>query len=244
MKSPFLLLGLLAGLAQAAPGDLTHYGSFQKMMHLGDTSAKVNLSALGQEPGTWGLGALAGLKGEIIQVDGRILVTPGSDPKGLVRSAEKEDAATLWMGAKVGKWQTFPITTEMDAEAFTTFLREQAAKQGLDMSKPFLFRVSGEFAHLIWHVVTGERPAAAGHGQHALAHAPAIANSQSAMQVFRNPRAIGQLVGLHSSESLTGVLTHLGERAHVHFVDQEQKRSGHVDQYRVLAGATLWLPVP
>jgi alpha-acetolactate decarboxylase len=51
------------------------------------------------------------------------------------------------------------------------------------------------------------------------------------------------LVGLYSGEALEGVVSHPGERFHVHFVDPSLGFSGHVDGYAVARGATLKLPV-
>lgn len=48
---------------------------------------------------------------------------------------------------------------------------------------------------------------------------------------------------LDQSPSRWGVVSHLGERFHVHYIDDSQTVSGHVDQYNVRSGATLWLPV-
>ena len=69
-------------LATALPMDFIHHGNFRRMVHTGDTQGVVALAALPAETGRWGLGATAGLKGEIVQVDGRLLVSPGSDAQG------------------------------------------------------------------------------------------------------------------------------------------------------------------
>jgi alpha-acetolactate decarboxylase len=62
------------------------------------------------------------------------------------------------------------------------------------------------------------------------------------MKVFRNPQANGQLVGVYSGAKLEGIVSHPGEHFHVHYIDKDMNMSGHVDQYTVRAGATLWLP--
>ncbi|MFZ9812033.1 MAG: hypothetical protein ACO3DD_02975, partial [Burkholderiaceae bacterium] len=82
MKNPVLaFVWLICSSAALAQGTgFQHYGNFQRMMHSGDTTAQVELARLDQSAGTWGVGALAGLKGEVIQVDGKILVSFGTDP--------------------------------------------------------------------------------------------------------------------------------------------------------------------
>lgn len=115
------------------------------------------------------------------------------------------------------------------------------------MSEPFIFRVTGDYAQLIWHVVTGEKPAAgsntsAGHGGGHAGHGAGHANQQSGMKLFRNPQASGQMVGVYSGDALEGVVSHPGEKFHVHYIDNDNTVSGYVDQYSVKSGSLVWLP--
>jgi hypothetical protein len=122
---------------------------------------------------------------------------------------------------------------------------EQAKGRQIDLDQPFAFRITGSYSHLIWHVVTGGKPAgAAAHGAQGHGGHGGHANQQAGMKVFRSPQAEGQLVGIYSGARLEGVVSHPGERFHIHFVDAALKVSGHVDQYRVKSGSTLWLAQP
>lgn len=254
-RKTLLALGLLtAGLAIAAglPFDFTHAGNFKRMNHTGDTTGRAAVGSLSQEPGTWGVGATAGLKGEIIQIDGRLLVSPGSAERGAVRAPAADEQVVLWASARVTEWVEMPLPQDMDEAAFEAFVRQQAQARGLSLDQPFPFRVKGEFPRLRWHVVTGERSVNAaagggGHGGHG-AHGGQGAhgghtNTQSGMKVFHDPGAKGQLVGIYSGAALEGVVSHPGERFHLHYADDPATLSGHVDAYAVAAGAVLLLPV-
>ncbi|MBA4266934.1 MAG: hypothetical protein C0453_17805 [Comamonadaceae bacterium] len=63
------------------------------------------------------------------------------------------------------------------------------------------------------------------------------------MKVFHDPGAKGQLVGIYSGAALEGVVSHPGERFHLHYANDQATASGHVDAYAVAAGAVLMLPV-
>jgi rhodanese-related sulfurtransferase/alpha-acetolactate decarboxylase len=239
-------------LVQAAVGQSTsfqHFGNFKRMMHTSDTAGQVELSKLEQSAGTWGVGALAGLKGEVIQVDGKLLVSLGTDPDGKVQAPQTTDAAVLWASGKVTQWKQVLVPSDMTQAQFEKFVSDQAAVNELNLNQPFVFRVTGGYSHLIWHVLTGEKPevgstaqgAHAGHG-HGHGHGGGHANKKSGMKVFRNPTATGQLVAVYSGQNLEGVVSHPGERLHVHYIDDAQTVSGHVDQYNIRSGATLWLP--
>lgn len=248
MKKKHILasIALVATLAWAQPMGVKHYGHFMHMMHTGETAGQVQLSKLDTASGVWGVGALADLKGEIIQVDGKLLVSLGSDAQGKVNPPKSNDSAVLWASAKVNQWVSAKVPSDMSQAQFEAFAKEQAMAQKLDLEQPFVFRVSGDYAHLIWHVVTGEKSAGGGHGAHGHGaqggHGGGHANQQSGMKVFRNPQANGQLVGVYSGAKLEGIVSHPGERFHVHYIDKDMTVSGHVDQYTVRAGATLWLP--
>jgi alpha-acetolactate decarboxylase len=235
---------LLAGATWASglPLSFVHHGNFQRMMHTGDTAGQVALSALPQQPGTWGLGATAGLKGEIVQVDGRLLVSPGSEASGRVRPPQADEQAVLFAGARVQEWRDIAVPRNMDAAAFEAFVQGQAEGLGLPADKPFVFRVEGRFPHLLWHVVTGEQGPAAGHGPRG-GHGGGHANQRADMRLFHQPGASGQLIGVYSGAALEGVVSHPGARFHLHFADFGATVSGHVDRYGVVAGAVLKLPV-
>lgn len=247
----WLLAGVVvAGTAwsTALPVAFTHHGHFQRMVHSGDTAGQVALSDLPQQPGTWGVGALAGLAGEIVQVDGRLLVSPGSDPQGSTQPPAPDAQAALFAGAQVQAWHAVALPHAMDQAAFEAFVQAQAAALGIAAGQPFVFRVEGQFPHLLWHVVTGSPPASVGHGmaQARGGHAGhgGHANARSDMRLFRQPGASGQLVGLYSGAALEGVVSHPGERFHVHYADAGATVSGHVDRYSVAGGAVLRLPRP
>lgn len=248
-RKTLLALGLLtAGLAIAAglPFDFTHTGNFKRMSHTGDTTGQATVGSLSQEPGTWGVGATAGLKGEIIQIDGRLLVSPGRAERGAVRPPAADEQVVLWASARVTEWVEMALPQDMDEAAFEAFVRQQAQARGLSLDQPFPVRVKGAFPRLRWHVVTGEKSVNAaagsgGHGGHG-AHG-GHTNTQSGMKVFHDPGAKGQLVGIYSGAALEGVASHPGERFHLHYADDLATISGHVDAYAVAAGAVLLLPV-
>lgn len=244
---------LLAGaaLADGLPFGFAHHGNFQRMVHTGTAPGEVALAALAQQAGRWGLGATADLQGEIVQIDGRLLVSPGSDPQGRLRAPRADEQATLFASGLVQAWHDVPVPRDMDAASFEAFVRAQAQRQGLAPELPFVFRVEGRFPHLLWHVVTGipgpadGQAARDGHGSAggASGHGGGHARPGWDMRLFRQPGASGQLIGVYSGAALEGRVSHPGERFHLHFADPQATVSGHVDRYSVAAGAVLKLPL-
>jgi alpha-acetolactate decarboxylase len=231
---PFVLLLAFAAQAAELPFAFLHHGEFRRIHHRGDASGQVALSSLPQAPGHWGLGALAGLRGEIVQVDGRLLVSLGSDPTGRLEQPAAAAQAALFAGARVAAWRDVPVPRDLDRGAFEDFVQEQAKAHGLGLDRPFPFRLEGSFPRLEWHVVGGgKQHAPGGHG-----------GSHAERRLFRQDGATGQLVAIYTGTELEGVVSHPGERFHLHFVDAGITASGHVDHYGVAAGSILKLPIP
>jgi hypothetical protein len=178
------------------------------------------------------------MEGEMLVHDGRLLVSRGADGDGRTSGPRSGDEAALFVSARVQEWIDVPVPADLPQHEFEAFVIAQARARGLDPDAPWPFRVEGRFPQLTWHVVTGLKPAA-GHGAPSGGHA----NRHSGMEVFRQPGAQGQLVGMYSGSRLEGTATHPGERFHVHFADGTLAKSGHVDAYAVAQGAVLKLPL-
>lgn len=233
----FALVASVA-VASTPPFSFVHFGNFKRMMHMGDTSGQIKLSQVPKTVGTWGVGALAGLKGEILVADGSVLVSRGTDPQGRLEATKVEDEAVLFASATVTEWTEVAIARDMNQAALEAFVVQQAKAKGIDTEQPFAFLVDGTYPSLQWHVVTGDTPS----GQNAGGHGGNHSNHKTAMREFKNAGSSGRLVGIYSGKNLEGVVSHPGERFHLHYVDHARTVSGHVDSYAVQAGSVLKLP--
>ncbi len=127
------------------PFGFVHHGNFKRMTHLGDARGQVALSDLPRASGAWGLGATAELEGEIIQLDGKLLVSRGTDPQGRVEPPEAGAQAALFAGAQVAAWHDVPVPRDMDQGQSEAFVAAQAEALGLSLKHPFVFRIEGSF---------------------------------------------------------------------------------------------------
>lgn len=240
------VLGLLMTDALAAAGDaasgLTVFGNFRHINHHGDASGQVRLADLPATPGHWGLGALAGMQGEALLFDGRLLVTAGAAAEGKASPPQPDDEAALFVWARVGEWDEVAIPAEMTQDQFEAFLSAQARSRGIAEDSPFLFLVQGRYPRLAWHVVNGmQGHGMASQGPHG-GPAKGHANRHAAMHVFNQPGASGWLVGVYSGAQFEGVVSHPGERLHLHYANEALSASGHVDAFSIARGTVLKLP--
>lgn len=228
-------------IATDAPFSFTHYGNFKHMIHTGDDRGNIKLSDLPQQEKTWGLGALAGRKGEIIQIDGKILVSPGSDLTGKILPHDQNEQAFLFASGQVQKWYDVSVPADMDQSQFEVFILEEAKRLGLSTDRPFVFRLQGQYPQLRWHVVTGKKTQAMAEQKHS--HDANVKTHHVEKHIFNHQDIRGQLIGVYSSPQLEGVVTHPNEYFHAHYIDEESKFSGHVEAYSVAKGTILKLPV-
>jgi acetolactate decarboxylase len=178
------------------------------------------------------VGAVSGLRGEISMIEGRPIVTYGADCAKACPSAVTE-TATLLATASVQNWRAVPIDKDLDAKAAETFVREQAKANGLDESKPFPFRVRGAITNFVMHVNAAPNPRFSGHGSF---------DEMAITGLAKGPRLAGYVVGFYAPPALQGVITHMGDFFHSHYVDEQRKTTAHLDTFGIAAGSTLFLP--
>lgn len=233
-----ILSASLAAAATSERFELQVFGNFKRMTHTGDVGAKVKADELPKQPGTWGVGAMKNLEGEAMLFDGKLLLSRGERTDGRTDPPNPEDGLTLFVSAKVDEWVEIPIPMDMAQVQFERFVLEQAVAKGLGEKAAFPIMVIGRYPSMTWHVVTGA-PAAG----EASKHATATQEAQAGQRVFSRKELTGTLVGFYSGEQLEGVISHPGDKFHVHYADTALSISGHVDAYSVSKGSMLRLPV-
>ncbi len=183
------------------------------------------------------LGALSGLRGEVTVAFGQVVCSyPDRDGIRTVVGPEAEAEQVAFFVAS--RTTTFrPVTLERACTLLELERRveELAAARGVDVAAPFPFVVSHQaFTRLELHVIDGSR----------LPPGASSADPGVGVPVVREGAA-AHLVGFWSRRH-EGVITRRGERAHVHAVllqeDGSPALTGHLDDARIPAGATLLLP--
>ncbi|MBL8587607.1 MAG: acetolactate decarboxylase [Methylobacteriaceae bacterium] len=222
-----------AGDAADAPFATRAFGAFRMMIHRQDYAAKTTLGAAMAGGTTEAVGAVAGLKGEITALDGRLIVTYGGAGCPACPPPGQESAALLATG-RVAAWRA-PVTLPSDLSGtdLDAFIVAQARAAGLDVEKPFPARLVGRLTGVKMHVLEAPNPAFAGHGGgHAMAKQDEIVAAS----------LDGLVVGFYAPAAMQGVITHPGEAFHWHWVDPARTRTAHLDAFGMAAGAQLLLP--
>ena len=192
----------------------------------GQSAGRVDLTTL-PITNAVGVGALAGLRGEVTIVDGKVLVSEGVEPKAdppPIREAARGEQATLLVLATTRSWTKVTIGPVRSYAELESAIAERLQKLGHELTKPNPVRVRGSATHVALHVINGACPVADPTG--------------SPPWRFSGPVAEVELVGVFV-DGATGRLTHHDRRSHLHAV--AGARMGHLDDV-AFEEAVLYLP--
>lgn len=134
--------------------------------------------------------------------------------------------------ASAQHWRSIAIKQDLDAKGVESFIRAQAKSAGLD-DKPFPFRIVGTVTNFIMHVNAAPNPRFKGHGSF---------DEMAVTGLAKGPRLVGSVVGFYAPPALQGVITHMGDYFHSHFVDAQRTTTAHLDTFGIAAGSILVLP--
>ncbi len=204
-------------------------GELKNVMRKGDATGTIELQPLTRLPHLYAVGALEGLQGEVTILDGSVSIARIRDGKVAVEDAARGKACVL-VYAQVPDWIEVPLPrTVQSLDQLEEFLVDAANKEGINVKRPFPFRVAGKVAEVRYHVLRHPGEVKEPHELHEKAQVKLVLKDSTA-----------DLIGFYSDQHL-GVFT-CGGNLHVHVRSVEAKVSGHLDEVKLGDGVRLLLP--
>jgi acetolactate decarboxylase len=111
-------------------------------------------------------------------------------------------------------------------------LKKIAKENGIDITKAFPFRIIGNFERVDFHIIS--KPKKEKVHNHEL--------HDKAKKRFSLTNTSGELLGFYSQNHI-GVFTHKGHFIHTHFIDNQKKNMGHLDDIKITQKITVLLPI-
>ncbi|HIG12278.1 MAG: hypothetical protein ABGY71_10380 [bacterium] len=227
-------LALFLGACQAPSRavEIQSWGELRTVLREGKTEGRVALAAAA-EPELYGLGAVAGLRGEVLVNDGVVWVSCATAPDavGPARQPEEGEEATILILAKVSEWATSELGAMASMVDLEAALRAAGEAAGYDTTKPFPFLIEGTAAGLSLHVLNGACPMASNNP-----------DPERAPYVAELDHTQIALMGFYA-ENMAGVMTHHDSALHVHVLTTGSLPVvGHVDELQLVRGARLQVP--
>ncbi|MEQ9424311.1 MAG: acetolactate decarboxylase [Cyclobacteriaceae bacterium] len=187
-------------------------GELRQIMHQGQFEARVKLDTLVKK-GTYGVGALDSLSGELFVIDGEVFRSEVENNSVITRR-DQSSKATLFVYSKVISWDTLEFSGISDLET-------ALGKTG-DLSTPFAFQLIGD-AIVDYHVINFD-PITTDLAQH---KDGAYAGSFKSEPVT--------ILGFYSKNA-KGVYTHHDSNLHMHVINADKSIMGHVDDIDIKNG--------
>lgn len=235
MKNVFLytiLIGAVSCESSKKNPEVTVNGALKEIMHQGNISAKFNLKDLEETEHLYAIGAVENLKGEILIVDSKPLISSVLDSE-LHIDESLDHKATLLVRAEVNDWQEITVPDSVGSLAsLENFLDHAARDIGIDTELPFPFLLKGDFASLDWHVIDWED------GDTIHTHQKHV--NSGLHGTLKNTKAT--VLGFYSKHHHT-IFTHHSTNVHLHVSTDDGEISGHVDGLSLRENTKLLLPI-
>lgn len=225
-----LTTGLTAFGQSSAKGLVSHHGVLREIMMEQKLDANADLQDFATSEHLYALGALEGLSGEILIINGQPF--NGIVEKGKLRIEKSFDRkATILVSAQVTDWSESKVELNVaNLKELEIEIKRIASEKGINTSQAFPFLLKGTFNQLEWHVINAAETREKTHEAFKEAGLKGNDMDQSA-----------EVLGFYS-ENHQGIFTHHGSFLHLHFKDQSDTKMGHVDNLMLNGSISIMLP--
>lgn len=229
------------GVPAIKEGLVEYYGAQKTIFDTGRAEGRIPVAVMSGRNGAYGVGAFAGLDGEITVFEGKPYVTQVRGDGFTMDNSDKGSAIfAVW--TKNTEWRDEPVPADVRTYLdLQRHVKARAAAAGLDVNQPIPFLLSGSAAELKWHInvdLTEGKPVTR----------ELFARSKASYVLKDQPVDI---VGFHS-EKHPGVFMSAYAPAikekdvknaiHIHLVTKDGKAAGHIDDLTLDGRMRLRLP--
>ena len=201
----------------AQNGPVIPTGAMRNTMFNGQLAGLIQLDSIAK-PGTYGIGPMAYLRGEVLLLDGHVFVSEMEKNLGMQVVQRTEVRAPFFVHQHVTEWTTVQLPDSVvDLPTLDAFLTARFAFVG----EPFAFLISGVITSGDVHIVDVPR-------------GTEVNGPDDAHRHNKHDHAEGRtmdLVGFFSTKH-KAVFTHHDTNIHVHAITAERDWMGHVEQLR------------
>lgn len=239
------LVTAYAEIAGAKKEGLVEYVGAQKdIFKSGKASRVVSLEDLADKKGLYAMGPVDGLDGEITIFDSKPYITQIRGNDYTLDKTFKHGAFFL-VWTEQAKWTDVPVPATVKGYVdLQQFVKEQAQRAGIDVTKPFPFLMTGTPVEIKWHINvdrTEGKPIT-----------KELFLKSKEPYVIRNEPV--DIIGFYSEHHAGVFLTQFApaikegsgmENAiHIHLISRISKAAGHIDDITFGDGMVLHLPNP
>lgn len=205
------------------------YGKLMEIMQQNQLQARVSLSDLTLNANSYGLGAMEGLKGEILISEGKV-ITSIANPDEILMGNSNDVSAALLVTTEVADWTSIEINSSESMKGLEALIQSKADSLNLDTNDVIPFKIEVSPKILNWHIINASLAKEQNHQ----------AYKESGRTGLLENEAV-EIVGFYSKNH-EGVFTHHGSFLHLHFITANGELMGHVDDLEMSGNWKLKLP--
>jgi acetolactate decarboxylase len=239
-----LLTAYAAIVGARKEGPVEYVGAQKEIFRTGRAASVVSLEELSGRKGLFAIGPVEGLDGEITIFDSKPYITRVRGTDYTLDNTLKHGAIFL-VWTEQANWTDVPVPAAVKGYVdLQQFVKEQAQKAGVDVSRPFTFLLAGAPAEIKWHINvdrTGGKPITR----------ELFARSKEGYVAKNEPvDIIGFYAEKHPGEFISQYAPAIKEGSgmenyiHIHLVSRTSKAAGHIDDITLGGGMVLRLPKP
>jgi len=229
MKQVFTLLTTFFCYTANAQVSVKVHGAMSQIMRKGDLSAAVDIDTLARQH-LFALGPVAGLKGEIMVVDGTVYTSVRSGDT--IQNVATIPKAAMLVYSYVSEWKQLEKKVTISNLRDLEKMVEHSAKEGgVDTAQPFVFMVEAKAKRAGYHVIhweDGIKHTLDNHKQFA------IHKEEKEQDVI--------LLGFYSKHHHS-IFTHHSTNMHVHILSRSRGIAGHLDDIQIEGPVTMHFPL-
>ncbi len=237
-----IAVGAIAAAGAIKEGLVEYVGAQKTIFKTGKAESVISLEELAGKKNLYAMGPVDGLDGEITIFDSKPYITQvRSNDYTLDRTFKHGAFFLVW--TEQSTWTDVPVPPAVKGYVdLQKFVKEQAEKAGIDVTKPFPFLLSGTPAEIRWHINVDRTEGKPINKELFLrSKQPYVTKSEPV-----------DIVGFYSEHHAGVFLTQFApaikegsgmENAiHIHLVSKTSKAAGHIDDITFGDGMVLRLP--
>lgn len=205
------------------------YGKLMEIMQQNQLQARVSLSDLTLTANSYGLGAMEGLKGEILISEGKV-ITSIANPDSILMGNSNDVSAALLVTTEVAEWNILELNSSENMKGLESLILSKADEFNLDTNDVIPFKIEATPKSLNWHIINASLATEQNHQ----------AYKESGRTGVLEDEAV-KIIGFYSKNH-QGVFTHHGSFLHLHFITANGELMGHVDDLELTGNWKLEIP--
>ena len=208
------------------------YGALFEIKHKGDLSSRISLSQFDNDANIFALGALKDLEGEILILDSKPFISYVTSNSEVGISNDFNHEAALYVSTVVNNWNELKLPANVNTtQQLEKYIEEISSDNHINIEEPFPFLIKGVSSEVNWHIINWDsKDTVHSHQKH-------IESGLSGV-LEDTPMTI---LGFYSKNHKT-IFTHHTTFIHMHFLTDDEKIAGHIDDIIFGDAQTLYLP--